>query len=79
MNPRLVDQRVLAIYFNKNNTVDRIANYGLENGRIFDFISRTTPTSGRDTSFLGSILSDKGPSGGDILEKMGRSSVSPGR
>lgn len=79
MNPRLVEQRVLAIYFNKNNTVDRIANYGLENGRLFDFISRTTPTGGRDTSFLGSILSDDGPGSGDILDKLGRSPVSPGR
>lgn len=79
MNPRLVEQRVLAIYFNKNNTVDRIANYGLENGRLFDFISRTTPTGGRDTSFLGSILSDEGPASGDILDKLGKSSVSPGR
>ncbi len=79
MNPRLVEQRVLAIYFNENNTVDRIANYGLENGRLFDFISRTTPTGGRDTSFLGSILSDDGPGSGDILDKLGRSPVSPGR
>ncbi|WP_427023021.1 outer membrane protein assembly factor BamE [Aureimonas ureilytica] len=79
MNPRLVEQRVLAIYFNKNNTVERIANYGLENGRLFDFISRTTPTGGRDTSFLGSILSDDGPGSGDILDKLGKSSVSPGR
>ena len=60
-------------------TVERIANYGLENGRVFDFISRTTPTGGRDSSFLGSILSDKGPTGGDILDKLGKSNVSAGR
>ncbi len=80
MNPRLVDQRVLAVYFSSNNTVERIANYGLENGRVFDFISRTTPTGGRDQSFLGTILSDDGPAGGDILDKLGGASgVSAGR
>ncbi|SMC52501.1 Beta-barrel assembly machine subunit BamE [Fulvimarina manganoxydans] len=58
MNPRLVDQRVLAVYFDADNRVARIANYGLQDGRVFDFISRTTPTGGRDASFLGQILGD---------------------
>ena len=48
MNQRLVDQRVIAIYFDKNRQVQRLANYGLQDGRIFDFISRTTPTSGQE-------------------------------
>jgi len=58
MQPRLVDQRVLAVYFNEEDRVERIANYGLQDGRLFDFISRTTPTGGKDASFLGQILSD---------------------
>ena len=57
MKARIVDQRILAVYFNKDNTVERIANYGLKDGRVFDFISRTTPTSGRDQTFLMQILS----------------------
>lgn len=80
MQPRLVDQKVLAIYFNKDNKVERLANYGLQNGRVFDFVSRTTPTGGRDRSFLGQILSDEGPSAGSILDQMNsKSTVSPGR
>nr|WP_244492360.1 outer membrane protein assembly factor BamE [Aureimonas sp. AU12] len=81
MQPRLVDQRVLAVYFGADNTVTRIANYGLQEGRVFDFISRTTPTGGRDSSFLGSILSDEGPASGSILDKLGGGSrgISPGR
>ncbi len=70
MKPRLVDQRVLAIYFGPDNTVRQIANYGLQDGKVFDFISRTTPTGGRDSSFLGSILSDEGPGVGNILDTM---------
>jgi outer membrane protein assembly factor BamE (lipoprotein component of BamABCDE complex) len=52
MNQRLVDQRVIAIYFDKNRQVQRLANYGMQDGRIFDFISRTTPTSGQELSYL---------------------------
>jgi len=52
MNQRVVDQRVIAIYFDKNRQVQRLANYGLQDGKIFDFISRTTPTSGQELSYL---------------------------
>ncbi len=52
MNQKVVDQRVIAIYFDKNRQVIRLANYGLQDGKIFDFISRTTPTSGQEMSYL---------------------------
>jgi outer membrane protein assembly factor BamE (lipoprotein component of BamABCDE complex) len=52
MNQKVVDQRVIAIYFDKNRQVRRLANYGLKDGRIFDFVSRTTPTSGQELSYL---------------------------
>ena len=52
MNQKVVDQRVIAIYFDKNRQVQRLANYGLQDGKIFDFISRTTATSGQELSYL---------------------------
>src|SRR6266853_1439576 len=52
MNTQVVDQRVIAIYFDKNRQVQRLANYGLQDGKIFDFISRTTTTSGQELSYL---------------------------
>jgi outer membrane protein assembly factor BamE (lipoprotein component of BamABCDE complex) len=52
MNQRLIDQRVIAIYFDKKRQVQRLANYGLQDGKIFDFVSRTTPTSGQELSYL---------------------------
>jgi outer membrane protein assembly factor BamE (lipoprotein component of BamABCDE complex) len=52
MNQKVVDQRVIAIYFDKNRQVQRLANYGLKDGHIFDFISRTTTTSGQELSYL---------------------------
>src|SRR5215213_2918317 len=49
---KVVDQRVVAVYFDKNRRVQRIANYGQQDGKIFDYISRTTPTSGQELSYL---------------------------
>jgi outer membrane protein assembly factor BamE (lipoprotein component of BamABCDE complex) len=56
MNQQIVDQRVIAIYFDKNRQVKRLANYGLQDGKIFDFISRTTPTSGQEISYLAPLF-----------------------
>jgi outer membrane protein assembly factor BamE (lipoprotein component of BamABCDE complex) len=49
---KVVDQRVLAVYFDKGRRVQRIANYGLQDGKVFDFISRTTPGGGQELSYL---------------------------
>lgn len=57
MKPRLVEQTVVAIYFNKQGTVARRASYTLQDGKVFDTISRTTPTGGRDLTFLQQLLS----------------------
>ena len=56
MNPEMVDQHVLAIYFS-NDKVTRIANYGMKDGKVFDFVTRTTPTGGQEPDFLRNILS----------------------
>ena len=56
MNQQVIDQRVVAVYFDKGRTVMRLANYGLKDGKIFDFVSRTTPTSGQELSYLTPIF-----------------------
>jgi outer membrane protein assembly factor BamE (lipoprotein component of BamABCDE complex) len=56
MKPEVTDQRVLAVYFNEDRRVARIANYGIKDGKIFDFISRTTPTSGQELSYLAPLF-----------------------
>jgi outer membrane protein assembly factor BamE (lipoprotein component of BamABCDE complex) len=55
-NLSVVDQNVLVVYFNKGFKVERIANYGLKDGVIFDFISRTTTTGGEEQSFLRNLF-----------------------
>lgn len=57
MNERIVDQRVIAVYFTPDEKVARVADYRLQDGQVVDFVSRTTPTTGRDFSFLRQLLS----------------------
>src|SRR3977135_1557403 len=55
LNANVVDQRVIAVYFDRSRRVERLANYGMKDGKVFDFASRTTPTSGSDLNVLSSI------------------------
>jgi outer membrane protein assembly factor BamE (lipoprotein component of BamABCDE complex) len=57
LNPEITDQRVLAVYFDQSRRVERIANYGMQDGKVFDFISRTTPTGGQESNIIKQILS----------------------
>ncbi len=57
---RITDQRVLAIYFGPDGTVANIANYGLQDGKVFDFVKRVTPTGGKDLTFIQQIFSGLG-------------------
>ena len=47
------DRRVIAVYFDKNRKVERLANYGIRDGKLFDYVSRTTPSGGEQQSVIG--------------------------
>jgi outer membrane protein assembly factor BamE (lipoprotein component of BamABCDE complex) len=56
MPQQVVDQRVVAVYFDRNRRVERLADYRLKDGRVFDFVSRTTPTGGKDVAYLNAMF-----------------------
>jgi outer membrane protein assembly factor BamE (lipoprotein component of BamABCDE complex) len=56
MKPQIVDQRVIAVYFDKSRRVERLADYSLKDGRVFDAVSRTTPTSGKELNYLNAVF-----------------------
>ena len=56
MPVQMTDQHVLAVYFDKNGKVERVANYGMKDGKVFDFVSRTTPTGGSEPDFLKNVM-----------------------
>jgi outer membrane protein assembly factor BamE (lipoprotein component of BamABCDE complex) len=52
----VVDQRVVAVYFDKNRRVRRLANYGVKDGKVFDFVSQTTETGGQELNYIRGIF-----------------------
>ncbi len=56
MPQKVVDQRVIGVYFDKSRRVERLADYTLKDGKIFDAVSRTTPTSGRELNYLNYVF-----------------------
>jgi len=55
----MTDQRVVAVYFDKSRRVERLADYRMKDGKVFDFVSRTTPTGGKDTGIITGMLGVK--------------------
>jgi outer membrane protein assembly factor BamE (lipoprotein component of BamABCDE complex) len=60
MPAQITDQRVIAIYFDKDRRVERVASYGMKDGKVFDYISRTTPTAATDLNIVKAILQTVG-------------------
>jgi outer membrane protein assembly factor BamE (lipoprotein component of BamABCDE complex) len=56
MGETIRDQRVVAVYIGRGDKVERVANYGLQDGVVFDFITRTTPSGGEELSILRQLL-----------------------
>ena len=61
LKQEVTDQRVIAVYFDQGRKVRRLANYGLKDGKIFDFVSQTTPTGGQDLSYLRGMFKNLTP------------------
>jgi outer membrane protein assembly factor BamE (lipoprotein component of BamABCDE complex) len=55
MRPHEIDRTVFVVYFDKGK-VARLANYGMQDGKVFDFVARTTPTAGADLSFVKQLI-----------------------
>lgn len=58
--PDEVDRKVLAVYFSPLGSVDRVANYGLRDGRVVNFSSDTTKNSSRDESVIKALFRNLG-------------------
>ena len=58
--PEEMDRRVVAIAFGPDGLVADIAQYGMEDGRIINLVTRTTPTYGRRMTILQQIFGNLG-------------------
>ena len=50
--PEVVDRRVVELLFDQDDVLASVQEYGLEDGRVIDLETRTTPTHGRQLTIL---------------------------
>jgi outer membrane protein assembly factor BamE (lipoprotein component of BamABCDE complex) len=60
MKPTETDRKVLAVYFNPIGSVDRVANYGLKDGKVVNLISRETPSHASEQGLLKQLFRNLG-------------------
>lgn len=58
--PKIVNRRIVAITFNEDDVVASVNTYGLEDGKLIDLETRTTPTAGRELGILEQALGNIG-------------------
>lgn len=50
--PKVIDRKVVAIYFDNNQSVKEVGNYTLQDGRIINIVDGETPTYGKKLTAL---------------------------
>ena len=58
--PTEKDRRVVAVYFGQMGAVDRVAQYGLKDGKVFDYVKNETPSHTKDEGMLKALFRNLG-------------------
>ena len=58
--PTVLSQNVVAINFDPEGRVEEIRRFTLEDGQLFDPVTRKTPTQGRELGFLEQLFGNVG-------------------
>lgn len=66
--PEVIDRRVVAILFDERDFVRSVNAYGLEDGRIIDLETNTTPTFGRELTVLEQAFGNIGVITEDLID-----------
>lgn len=59
-SPKEKDRKVLAVYFSPLGSVDRVAQYGLKDGKVFDYVKNETPSHAKDEGILKALFRNLG-------------------
>lgn len=60
LEPKVVAQEVVVVAFTQDGIVETVDRYGMEDGRVVNLITRTTPTRGKRLTFLQQLLGNVG-------------------
>ncbi len=60
LEPEVLDQKVVVVYFDSEGTLRDIRRYSLEDGMIVDPVKRETPSPGKELGFLEQLIGNLG-------------------
>lgn len=60
LSPKEKDRKVVAVYFTPTGSVDRVAQYGLKDGKVFDYVKNETPVHAKDEGILKALFRNLG-------------------
>lgn len=63
--PEVIERTVVAIEFDERDVVASVNSYGMEDGRVIDLATRTTPTHGRELTIIEQLIANLGAIGGE--------------
>ena len=66
-DPEVVDRKVVAVLFNENDVVASVNTYGIEDGRIIDLETKTTPTYGRQLTIIEQAFGNVGVTAEEVF------------
>lgn len=58
--PKVLEQKVVVVEFNEAGIVNEVRRYTLEDGKVLDPVSRTTPSPGKELTFLEQLVGNVG-------------------
>jgi outer membrane protein assembly factor BamE (lipoprotein component of BamABCDE complex) len=58
--PDEIDRKVVAVYFSPLGSVERVANYGLKDGKVINYATDTTANAARDENILRALFRNLG-------------------
>ncbi len=58
--PKETDRKVLAVYFSQHGAVDRVAQYGLKDGKVINYSKNQTQSHAREDGILKSLFRNLG-------------------
>lgn len=65
--PKVVERRVVAVLFGKDDIVKSVRQFGLKDGRVVDLETKTTPTYGRELTIIEQLLGNIGAIPPDVF------------
>lgn len=60
LEPTEVDRKILAVYFNPVGTVQQVANYTMQDGKVIDIVGRETGSAVGDKSLIEKLFKGVG-------------------